>query len=163
MPATTNTPKVTLLARVQALIAGTQKHNPNGSFSLLNTAYTTATLVQLLQSLVQALTALAAAQAVAKDAVLATKAARTQVGPVMVAYQQQLRTIYGTATQTLADYGVTPSKARTPRTSAENAAAAAKAAATRKARGTQSKKEKAAVKGNVTGVVVTPVTASSPT
>ncbi len=155
---TTKTPKVTLLARVQALIAGTQKHYPNGSFSLLNATYTTATLVQLFQSLADALTALAAAEAAAKDAVLAANAARTKVGPVVVAFVQQLRTTFGTATQTLADFGVQPTKARAPRTSAQNAAAAAKAAATRKARGTTSKKQKATVKGNVTGVDVTPVT-----
>jgi hypothetical protein len=41
------------------------------------------------------------------------------------------------------------------------AARAAKAAATREARGTTSKKQKLAVKGNVTGVTVTPVTAPS--
>ena len=156
---TTNTTKVTLLARVLALIAGTQKHYPNGSFSLLNTTYTTATLVQLLQSLADALNALNAAEASVKDAVLAATAARAKVGPVILAYTRQLRTTFGNATQTLLDFGVEPTKVPAPRTTEQKAAAAAKARATREARGTGSKKQKAAIKGNVTGVTVTPVTA----
>ena len=43
-------------------------------------------------------------------------------------------------------------------TTQQLAARAAKAKATRLARGTTSKKQKLAVKGNVTGVIVTPVT-----
>jgi hypothetical protein len=46
-----------------------------------------------------------------------------------------------------------------PRTSAQKAATAAKAEATREARGTTSKKEKSAIKGNVTGVNIVPITA----
>jgi hypothetical protein len=155
---TSKASKVTLLTRVQALIAGTQKHYPNGSFSLLNTAYTTATLVQLLQSLADALTALNTAEASVKDAVLAVTAARAKVVPVILAYTRQLRTTFGGATQTLLDFGVEPDKVPAPRTSEQKAEAAAKARATREARGTTSKKQKATIKGNVTGIVVTPVT-----
>jgi hypothetical protein len=158
-----NLPKTALLARVLALIDGTQKHYPSGSFTLINVAYTTVTLVQLLQTLADALTTLTAAEASATDALLAARAARTHVGPVVLAYTQQLRTNFGNATSALADFGVQPEKARAPRTVEQLAVAAAKARATRQARGTKSKKQKAAIKGNVTGVVVTPVTTAAAT
>ncbi len=69
--------KAATLAQVQALIAGTEKHFPNGSFTLGNTAYTTATLVLALQSLEQGLAALSAAQANAKDAVTKFRSVET--------------------------------------------------------------------------------------
>ena len=59
----------------------------------------------------------------------------------------------------LADFGLAPRKEPAPKTTEEKAAAAAKAKATRQARGTTSKKQKLTVKGNVTGIIVTPVTA----
>ena len=155
---TSNQSKATLLAQVQALIAGTQKHTPNGSFTLGGVTYTATALGQLLQSLTTAIAAVAAAQASAKAAVSALNGVKAKVGPVIVAYRSLLRTTYGNDPQTLTDYGLTPHKAPAPRSSEELAAAAAKAAATRKARGTTSKKQKLAVTGNVTGVIITPVT-----
>jgi hypothetical protein len=147
------------LALVLALIAGTQKHFPNGSFTLGNTTYTTASLVQLLQGLVSAMTAHNAAQANAKDTLVAEQGTKATVGPVLQAYQHLVLAAFSNATQTLADFGLTPPKARTPMTAAQLAARAAKSEATRLARGTTSKKQELAVKGNVTGVTVTPITA----
>lgn len=65
---TSNQTRAKALAYVQALIAGTNKHFPNGSFTLGSTVYTTASLLAVLQGLAAAMTALAAAQANAKDA-----------------------------------------------------------------------------------------------
>jgi len=158
---TSKSSHATVLAFVQALVAGTNKHFPNGSFTLGGATYTTATLVQLFQSYGDAFAAVDAAHAQTKDAVLALRAAKAKMGPVILAYKRWLLSTFGTATQTLADFGVQPPKARTPRTSEQNAAAAAKRQATRKARGTVGKKKKLAVKGDVTGVVVTPVTSTS--
>jgi hypothetical protein len=151
------------LARVQALIAGTLKHFPNGQFTLGNAAYTTATLVQVLQSLVDALNAVNTAHASVKDAIAALKGVNTSAVPLMRAYRRYIQAAFATATQELADFGMTPPKARTQRTAEQKAAAAAKVRATRKARGTTSKKQKLAVHGDVTGVQITPVTNSSNT
>ena len=151
--------KAAALARVQALIAGTTKHFPNGQFTLGNTVFTTASLIQLFQSLADAMTALSTAQASAKDAMAAVQATKTKVGPVIQAFQRFVLAAFSNAVQTLADFGLEPPKARAPLTSQQKAAAAAKAKATRAARGTTSKKQKLAIKGNVTGVNVTPVTA----
>ena len=145
---------------MQALIAGTQKHFPNGQFTLGNVAYTTATLVSALQSLVDALTAVNTAHAALKDAIAALTATNAKIMPLVQAYRRYVSAAFVNATQELADFGMTPPKARAPRTSAQKAAAAAKLRATRAARGTTSKKQKLTVQGDVTGVQITPITAS---
>jgi hypothetical protein len=157
-----NTPtksKAAALAQVQALIAGTQKHFPSGSFTIGNTTYTTASLVTVFETLTNAMSALNAAQTGAKDALAAEQGARTQVGPIVQAYKHLVLAAFANAAQTLADFGLAPPKAKAPRTIEQKAATAAKAKATRTARGTTSKKQKLTVKGNVTGVTLTPVTA----
>jgi hypothetical protein len=157
MSNSTSNTKAAALAHVQALIAGTTKHFPNGTFTIGSTTYTTASLLQVLQGLANAMTARDAAQAGAKDAMAAEQAAQTQVGPILKAYKRLVLAAFANATQTLADFGLTPPKAPTPLTSEQLAAKAAKSRATRAARGTTSKKQKLAVKGDVTGVTVTPV------
>ena len=159
MSSTTSNPtRRTALTRVQALIAGTQKHFPNESFTLGNTAYTTATLVQALESLAGALVALSAAHASVKDAGMALRGIEATVGPLVRDYKRFILAAFSTATQTLADFGLQPPKARKPLDSQQRAVATAKRRATRKARGTTSRKQKLGVKGDVTGVNITPVT-----
>src|ERR1700722_7514140 len=152
--------KAEALALVQAVIAGTQKHTPNGSLTFDNATYTVASLVQTLQGLAAAMTALNVAQAGAKDAMAAFVGVKATVGPILTAYRRYLIATYGNATQTLADYGLEPPKARTPLTSQQKAAAADKLVATRKARGTTSKKQKATIKG-VVETVASPVPAAA--
>ncbi|HTB74417.1 MAG TPA: hypothetical protein VK762_14295 [Polyangiaceae bacterium] len=159
MSISTSTTKAAALAHVQAIIAGTTKHIPNGSFTFGNTTYTSASLIQVFQGLVSAMQARNAAETGAKDALTAEQAAQAQIGPILRAYERLVLATFASATQTLADFGLTPPKARTPLTAQQLAARAAKARATRIARGTMSKKKKLTVKGDVTGVVVTPVTA----
>jgi hypothetical protein len=151
--------KAAALAHVQALIAGTTKHFPDGSFTFGGATYTTASLIQVLQGLVKTMTARDAAQAGAKDAVAAEKAEQLRVGPTLLALKRYVLLAYANTSQTLADFGLTPPKARAPLSTEQRAVVAAKAKATRAARGTTSKKHKLAVKGNVTGVTVTPITA----
>lgn len=153
-----NPSNATVLTQVQALIAGIQKHFPNGSFTFGNTAYTTATLSQALQSLANAYSDLNAAHARVKEAGLTLTTMQTQMEPLMRNCKRFIQSAFGTAPQTLADFGMQPTKARTPLTVEQKAVAAAKLRATRKARGTTSPKQKAAVKGDVTSVIITPVT-----
>jgi hypothetical protein len=157
MSSTTSNTKAAALAHVQALIAGTTKHFPSGSFTIGGTAYTSTSLIAVLQGLANAMLARDAAQTGAKDALAAEQAAQLQVGPIVKAYERLVLAAFPSATQTLADFGLKPHKARAPLTSEQLAAQAAKAKATRVARGTTSKKKKLAVKGDVTGVTVTPV------
>ena len=151
--------KAEALAAVQALIAGTQKHLATGTFTVDNVAYTSASMVALLQSVVDAMNAVNTAQVAAKHALTTAQGIETQVDPVIQAYTRFIQGMFASASPTLADFGLSPRKVPAPRTVEQKAAAAAKARATRAARGTGGKKQKAAVKGNVTGIVVTPITA----
>ncbi|HEY6459629.1 MAG TPA: hypothetical protein VIY73_05735 [Polyangiaceae bacterium] len=153
--------KAAALASMQAVIDGLQKHFPDAQFTLGNVTYTTPMLVELFESLIAAITKANGSQAIARDDVAAMHGVLAQVDPVYLALTRNLRTTYGAVTQTLADFGIKPTKARTPLTVEQLAAAQAKAKATRAARGTASKKQKAAITGNVTGVTVTPVTAAT--
>jgi hypothetical protein len=151
------------LARVQAIIAGTNKRFANGSISFANTTYTAAALVQLFEKLAAAIAKVNAAEASAKDAVTALRGVHAQVNPVLRDYRRFVLATFGTATEALADFGLAPPKAPAPRTTEQRAAAKAKLRATRQARGTTSKKQKLVVKGKVTGVTITPVVEPTPT
>ncbi|HEY3817428.1 MAG TPA: hypothetical protein VGL81_09670 [Polyangiaceae bacterium] len=128
--------KAVTLAQMQALISGLQKRFPSGQFTLENTEFTTATLVQALQSLVDAIVAVNTAQATAKAAVATLGVTAAKVGPIAMALKRTLLSMFGTATTALVLFGLEPRKAPAPRTGLQNATAAAKAAATRLARGT---------------------------
>ncbi len=78
------------------------------------------------------------------------------------AYTSFLRATFTTATAQLGDFGLQAPKARQPLPTEKRAAATAKLRATRAARGTTSKKQKLAIKGDVTGVTVTPITTPAP-
>jgi hypothetical protein len=159
MSGTTSKPsKAVSLARVQALISGAEKHLPNGSFNVGATAFTTASLVQLLQSLADATIAVNTAHTALKDALAALQTTQAKVGPTQRAFRRTVQGMFAGATQTLADFGLEPPKARKPRTAEQLAAAKAKAKATRASRGTTSKKQKLAIHGNVTGVDIVPIT-----
>jgi hypothetical protein len=148
------------LARVQALISGLEKHLPGGSFSVGGTSTTTASLVQLFQSLIDAMTAVDKAHVTLKDALAALHQAETTVGPTMMATRRIVQGMFAGVVATLGDFGLQPPKAHKPLTTEQRAAAKAKAAATRKARGTTSKKQKLAIHGDVQGVTITPLTES---
>jgi hypothetical protein len=154
--------KAAALASLRSIIAGTQKHTPNGSLTFGNATYAATTLVQMFQSLLDAMAAHDAAQAQARDLLLALRDVLAKVGPVYRAYRRYLVATYGDATQTLADYGLTPPKAKAPQTVEQKALAVARLRATRKARSTKSKKQKAAIKGTVTEPATAVATPASP-
>lgn len=158
MTTKTHATKAATLASLQALAKGLQQVLPNGTFTLVSTAYTTASLVQVLEGLIAALAAVDTAQAGTQAALVAWKADNAKQGPIILALKRVLQSMYANAPDTLAALGLKPRKAPAPRTAADKAAAAAKARATRAARGTGGKKQKALVSGNVTGIVITPVT-----
>ena len=122
---------------MQALVAGTQKRFPNGQFTIGNVVYTSAQLVTLIQSVVDAMTKQMAAQQAARDAMTALKDVQANAHPVILEYRRQLVSMYGSASQTLADFGMEPRKEPTPLTVEEKAAAKAKRAATLAAKGKQ--------------------------
>jgi hypothetical protein len=156
--------KAEALTAVQALISGLQKHFPTGQLTVGNVVYASLALVQLLQGLVLAMMAQTTADTAARDALAALRDEQTQTGPVIQALKELLLAQFGNATQTLADFGLTPRKVRAPLTVEQKAAAKAKREATRIARGTMGPKAKLAIKGAVAApVAAAPATATATT
>jgi hypothetical protein len=154
--------KATLQQRVGSLITGTQKHFPTGQLTVGGVTYESATLVQTLQGLGNSIAGADAAKAKWNDALKDMQDQEAKVGPVVRAFQSYLLSSFGNTPSTLADFGLVPRSVRAPLTVEQKAAAAAKSAATRTARHTKGSVQKKAVKGNVTGVVVTPISAPQP-
>jgi hypothetical protein len=141
------------------LAAGAQKHLATvTSVTLLGTSYTPAQLEAELNSLSSLRSAVDAAQAVVKAKLQALAAQGPALRAVAAAFEGYVRSAYANSPDVLADFGLAPKKARAPLTAEQQAAATAKRNATREARGTRGKKQKLLVKGNVTGVNITPVT-----
>jgi len=147
MSSTVKPTKAKTLAGVQALIAGTQKHLPTGSFTIGNATYSASSLIAAFQGLVDAMAKQDDAKATAKDALTALRDEKKQVNPLIKGYRQTLITMFGNVSQTLADFGLTPPKARAPLSAEKKVAAQARTKATRIARGTKGPKAKLAIKG----------------
>lgn len=150
--------KVGLVQFLDHLIAGTKAHSSSTPIVFGGHSYTPQSLVDTLQSLADTVAKVDAAHAQWREALAQMDQVKAQVGPVAAGYQSFLLATYGSSPSALAAYGLTPRKPKATLTTEQRALATAKAKATRAARHTMGSKEKQGVKGNVAGVVVTPVT-----
>jgi hypothetical protein len=144
-------------------IAGLNRHLATaGQLTFAGGTFTTAQVTSQLQAIVNVRTDVdaAKAQAEAKLAVFRAQAPAQRV--FLDAFATFVKATFGNAPDVLADFGLKPKKAPTPLTVEAKAAAAAKRAATRAKRNVLGKVQRKAVKGNVTGVVVTPIVAPQP-
>jgi hypothetical protein len=146
------------------LIAGTQTHLASiGQLVIAGSTLTPAQATTQLQAIVQQFADVDAARASLKAKLAAERAAAPARRVFIDAYVSCVMAAFGTSADVLADFGLAPKKARTPLTVEQKAAAAAKRAATRAKRNVMGSQQRKAVKGNVTGVVVTPIVAPAPT
>jgi len=152
MTSKTKPTKAKALAALQAIIAGTQKHLPNESFTFGNVAYTSAALITLFESVIAAMAEHTTKATAAKDALTALHQVKVTADPVFKDYRDQLLLRFGSASQMLADFGLAPPKARKPLTVEQKAAAKAKRKATRLAHG---KSGAAAGPGNAAATTAT--------
>jgi hypothetical protein len=144
------------------LIAGTNKHFANtSSLAFASATFTPAQVTASLQTIVNLRTDVDTAKALTKAKVAAERTQTPTLRSFMAAFESFVRATFGNSPDVLADFGLTK-KARTPLTVEAKAAAAAKRKATRAARHTMGAQQKKSVKGAVTGIVVTPVTAAQP-
>jgi hypothetical protein len=156
-----NVNRISLQAHAAQVNAGIQKYMIHtSSIPLGGTTYSPADLMKLVQSQIDSVNTADAAKANWHSTVLAERTLNTQLTPLLREFRQYVISVYGATSPVLAEFGFAPSK-RATRTPEEKAAAAAKAKATRAARHTAGKNQKKAVKGNVTGVVMVPITAAS--
>jgi hypothetical protein len=151
-----------VVALAQQLIAGTNKHLGNVTqVTLAGGSYTAAQITSKLDQLVCLRADVDAAKATTQGKLAVEKTDMPALRVFMDAVVSYVKAAYGNAPDVLADFGLNP-KARTPLTVEAKAAAAAKRKATRVARNTMGSRQKKGVKGAVTGIVVTPVTAAHP-
>lgn len=149
------------LAEYRALVAGIPLYCPNAVFTVAGQTYTATQAVTFIGTVLGAVAATANAKGSWKDAVLAEEKLVAQDGQTVKAIRSNIASMFSNAVNTLTAFEITPRKPYVPLTAEKRAAANAKARATRLARGTSSKKQKAAVTGDVTGVTITPVTSTS--
>jgi hypothetical protein len=155
--------KTTGIALAQQLIAGTNRHFANTSeLAFASATFTPAQVTSSLQTLVNLRNDVDTAKAATKAKLAAEKAQAPNLHSFMAALESFVRATFSNSPDVLADFGLTK-KARTPLTVEKKAAAAAKRTATRAARHTMGSKQKKTVKGTVTGVLVTPISAPQPT
>ena len=149
-------------AHAKQLIAGAEKHLANVTqVTLVGSSFTPAQLTAKLQQAVTLREDVDAAKASTKAKIVAEKADMPALRTLMSALVSHVKAAFGNSPDVLADFGVHP-KARVPLTVEAKVAAAAKRKATRAARHTMGAKQKKDVRGAVTGIVVTPVTATPP-
>ena len=154
--------KAAVVASAQQLIAGVTKHLGSATqVTLLGTAHTPADLTTKLQQVVGLQSDVDAAKATTRSKLTAQKASMASLRPMMGALVAYAKASFGSQPDVLADFGIHP-KPRVALTVEAKAAAAAKRAATRAARGTMGSVQKKGVKGDVTGVTITPTTAATP-
>jgi hypothetical protein len=158
-----NAGKGQTVALAKQLIAGTEKRLANTTqVAFMGSSFTPAQITSSLQAIVNLRSDVDAANATAKEKLADEATQLPALRAFMSAFVSYVKVAFGTSPAALADFGVTP-KARVPLTVEEKAAAAAKRAATRAARHTMGSTQKKGIKGAVTGVVVTPITAPQPT
>jgi hypothetical protein len=142
------------------LIAGTAQHLSNTApAAFLGGSFTADQIASKLQTLVDLRAGVDAARAAAKAKIAAEATQRPPLRAFMSALTAYVKVTFGTAPDVLADFGINP-KARVPLTVEEKAAAVAKRAATRAALHTMGSQQKKGIKGTVTGVLVTPISAA---
>jgi hypothetical protein len=157
------TTKGTQAALAVKLAAGAQKHLAAGSsLTVGGTLLTLAQIESQLTGFASLRNDVDAARAALQAKLVVETAQTAAINAFISAFVRIVRGMFGNQPDVLADFGLQPTKAKTPLTVEQKVAAAAKRAATRAARGTKGSKAKLAITGNVTGVVVTPVTAAAP-
>ena len=150
--------KALTTAQYTALQTGLPTYCANTVFTIGGQTYTTAQVVALIVSILNTKLAVAPAKAAWEAAVLAIDQTETQNGKTVKGVRDVVALKFENAPETLATLAIVPRKTPAPLSTAARAAANAKRAATRKARGITSKKQKALLTGNVTGVTITPTT-----
>jgi hypothetical protein len=151
--------KADVAALATKLAAGVQKHfAPTMPIVITEGTFTPTQVAAQLQKLATLRSEVDAAKAVLKGALADEKKEEPALHAFYSAVIAFVRVAYEGSPEILADFGLAPKKVRKSLSGEKQAAAVAKRASTRAARGTMGPKKKAAIKGNVTGVIVTPIT-----
>jgi hypothetical protein len=147
-----------VLAELRSLESGVQQYMASDTITIASQTYTGAELLARIQVSLDSATSVQEARGALTDAIAKDRLVRKREA----SFLQDLRLVIGlrfsNSTETLQAFAIQPKKKRKPPSVQESLAAAAKLRATRAERRTMGKRQKAAIKGNVTGVKITPVT-----
>ncbi|MDP9036752.1 MAG: hypothetical protein M3O50_18290 [Myxococcota bacterium] len=156
--------KASDVALAEQLIAGTNKHLSTTTQVLVaGKTFTPVQITAQLEALVSLRRDVDASKAITKAKLAAEKTDMPALRTFLRAFVTFVKAAYGSTPDALADFGLHAPKPRTPPTVQARASAAAKSKATRAARHTMGTVQKRAVKGAVTGIVLTPITTPQPT
>jgi hypothetical protein len=148
------------VAQATQFVAGIGKHFAGAApLTFASAAHTPQQLLTAFEAFIGLRAAVEAARCALKARLVSEGAQAPAILVLMDGFEAFVRLTFSEQPEILGDFGLAPRKARKPLTAEQQAAAAAKRLATRKARGTLGPVQKKQVKGNVVGVVVTPVTA----
>ena len=147
-----------VLTELRSLASGVKKHMTKGPYSVTNRRYTATQLAKRVQVSVDAVVRVEEARAALVDALANEAAVRKTEAQFLRGLRIIILGAFCHSSEKLADFALRPKKKRRPLTAEEALVAAAKLRATRKARKTMGKRQRAAIKGNVTGVVIAPAT-----
>jgi len=151
--------KVELQTSYLALIAGLLAYyQPDDEFLLASGVMTRDQLIASFQKYVASAEATKSSNQAWRADVQTERAAELSVRPLRANVKSLLEGRFGKSGTQLTTFGYTPAKIGV-KTTTSKTAAVAKSKATRTARGTKGSVQKQSVSGNVTGVVITPVTA----
>jgi len=160
MPSKTTTVTPLTLAQYKALVAGIPIYCSTAVITVDGQTFTAPQAVAYIQTVLNAVAAVESAKTALADA-RAEEQLLLREGTTVKAIRANIAAMFTSNTTALAALDIAPKKARVPLSAEARIAATAKLRATRLARGITSKKEKAKVSGNVTGVTITPVTSSA--
>lgn len=147
-----------VLAELRSLEAGVQKYLGNRTVVLASESYTGAQLLARVGLSLDAATRLQAAKGALADALANDRKIKKSEAAFLLDLKNLLRLNYSDSATTLGAFALEPRKKRPVPTPQEALVAVAKGRATRVERKTMGKRQKAAIKGNVSGVAITPVT-----
>jgi hypothetical protein len=152
--------KIALQTSYAALVAGLQaNYAPDDVFPTPTGNQTRDQLVATFQQFISAAETTKSSYSTWRGNVQTERQIEASVSPLRAVVRSTLDATYGKDSPYLLQYGFQPHKVGV-RSAVSTMTAVVKNEATRKARGTTGKKQKLAISGNVTGVEVTPVTAS---
>lgn len=147
-----------VIAELQGLQAGIQKNLATFTFIVAGKTYSGKDALAFVNKAIASALAVVEAHTQLKDAIDADKLFRAENGATLKALRDMIRLMYQDNFTTLAEFAIPPKKPRVPLSNEALLARAAKARATRVKRKTLGKRQRLAIKGDVTGVEITPVT-----
>lgn len=145
------------LGQLQSLAAGIEQDVSLAPLVIGGVEYDRAALIARLQTSIDAETAVDQKRSELNQALAECRSLRKNEASFLYALRSLTLIIHGHSPVALSRYGLAPHKENPKRTGEQRVLMQAKNLATRKKRGTLGAKKKRAIKGNVAGVVITPV------